>query len=295
MRAGTVLALVLVLPILALVAGAGRTEAPATSIRPEARPAVLAPAAPSGSEPPLAPEAEAVPVPKPRPAELSAPQPEAAKTATAASAPAFPNRVIRPKIRPAGLLQTAAASSNAAAQPTAPAKKPKTSARGSVCGDPAIKGQPLSPITSRVKGCGVPEPVQITAVAGVVLNPAAILDCPTAQALRAWVEQGLQPAFRPNQVVELKIFGSYMCRTQNNQRGAKVSEHGRGKAVDIGGFGLSNGETVTVAGNFNAPVRKAHKAACGIFGTTLGPGSDGYHEDHLHFDTASYRSGSYCR
>ena len=42
-------------------------------------------------------------------------------------------------------------------------------------------------------------------------------------------------------------------------------------------------------------IRKAQKAACGIFGTTLGPGSDGYHEDHLHFDTASYRNGSYCR
>ena len=33
----------------------------------------------------------------------------------------------------------------------------------------------------------------------------------------------------------------------------------------------------------------------GIFGTTLGPGSDGYHEDHMHFDTAHQRGGAYCR
>ena len=139
------------------------------------------------------------------------------------------------------------------------------------------------------------EPVKITSVSGVVLNPAATLDCPTALALRAWVDQGLQPAFAPNDVVELRIFGSYICRSRNNARGAKISEHGRGKAVDIGAFVLGSGKTVNVVSNYNAQVRKAHKSACGIFGTTLGPGSDGYHEDHLHFDTASYRSGSYCR
>jgi hypothetical protein len=42
-------------------------------------------------------------------------------------------------------------------------------------------------------------------------------------------------------------------------------------------------------------IRKAHKGACGIFGTTLGPGSDGYHENHLHLDTAKYRGGPYCK
>ena len=40
---------------------------------------------------------------------------------------------------------------------------------------------------------------------------------------------------------------------------------------------------------------KSHAAACGIFGTVLGPRSDGYHRDHFHFDTANYRSGAYCR
>jgi hypothetical protein len=57
---------------------------------------------------------------------------------------------------------------------------------------------------------------------------------------------------------------------------------------------MSDGKTISVLKNYNAQMRKAHKAACGIFGTTLGPGSDGYHEDHLHFDTASGRQ-PYCR
>ena len=136
---------------------------------------------------------------------------------------------------------------------------------------------------------------QATSVAGVALNPAASVDCATAKALKTWIETGLQPAFAPASVVELRIFASYICRSRNNVRGAKISEHGRGKAVDVGAFVLDNGKTITVASNYNRQVRKAHKAACGIFGTTLGPGSDGYHEDHLHFDTAEYRSGPYCR
>ena len=294
MRAGTAFALALT-----FFASGGLAEAPATSIRPAPRPTVqAAPAAvpqlpAPAAVPAAAPQLPAA-APKPRPEDLTAPAAENQTDPAFASVSPFPNGVIRPRARPADLIQTAA-NNAATAQPKAPAQKPQASAKGSVCGDPAIKGQALSPVSSRVRGCGVAAPVKITAVSGVVLNPAATVDCATAEALRNWVDQGLQPAFAPNAVVELRIFGSYMCRSRNNQRGAKISEHGRGKAVDIGAFVLSNGKTVSVASNYNAQVRKAHKAACGIFGTTLGPGSDGYHEDHLHFDTASYRSGSYCR
>ncbi len=42
-------------------------------------------------------------------------------------------------------------------------------------------------------------------------------------------------------------------------------------------------------------LKKMHKAACGPFGTVLGPNADKYHQDHFHFDTARYRSGAYCR
>jgi len=38
-----------------------------------------------------------------------------------------------------------------------------------------------------------------------------------------------------------------------------------------------------------------HRAACGPFGTVLGPNADRFHQDHFHFDTARHRSGPYCR
>jgi hypothetical protein len=176
-----------------------------------------------------------------------------------------------------------------------PKKKEKKSKKGSVCGDPSIKGEKLARLKSSVKGCGVEAPVRVTSIDGIRLSQPATIDCDTAIALKAWIRDGLRPAMGQREVVELSIAAHYICRPRNNVKGQKISEHGRGKAIDIAGFVFADGSSWTVANDYNRQIRKAHKAACGIFGTTLGPGSDGYHEDHLHFDTASYRSGPYCR
>jgi hypothetical protein len=167
------------------------------------------------------------------------------------------------------------------------------SKKGSVCGVAAIKGEDIAPIKAKVKGCGLKDGVRVTSVSGVRLSQAATIDCATAKALNTWVDQVVQPAYG-GRVVELKIAAHYICRSRNNIKGAKVSEHGRGKAVDVSAFVLDNGKVMSVLGGFNKTMRRAYKGACGIFGTTLGPGSDGYHEDHLHLDTAQ-RGSAYCR
>ncbi|NJM84665.1 MAG: extensin family protein, partial [Tabrizicola sp.] len=173
-------------------------------------------------------------------------------------------------------------------------RKEKVSARGSVCGVPEIKGEVIAPIKSRINGCGVAEPVRITSVSGVALSQSPTIDCPTAQALNVWVRDVVQPALG-GEVVQLEVAAHYICRSRNNVKGAKISEHGKGKAIDVSAFVLSNGKVLTVLNNYNKTLRKIHRAACGIFKTTLGPGSDGYHENHFHLDTASHRSGTYCR
>lgn len=243
----------------------------------------------------------------------------------AASAVAATEAWLRPKPRPAALEKTVAALPENVEEKkkgrglnlfglrpkekpevqlvSAPAPAPKKdkkkskeaeSVRGSVCGVAAIKGEKIAPIKSKVQGCGFDDGVRVTSVSGVRLSAAATIDCATAKALNTWVEQVAQPAYR-GQIVELRIAGHYVCRPRNNKKGAKVSEHGRGKAIDIAGFVLASGKVQSVLGGFDKTMRRAHKGACGIFGTTLGPGSDGYHEDHLHFDTANHRNGAYCR
>ena len=290
--------------VLLMLAVPVQADIPLSSLRPlprpqikEAAPAVLPPAPLTAIAPTLR--------PRPRPAGLVPVLVSAQPQATAQPDASIRRMVsVRPPPRPAGLApKTVAAVEPVVQTALAPAPKPETRAerrkkasrKGSVCGEAAIKGEEIAGITSRVIGCGIAEPVRITSVSGIRLSQPATLDCTTAKALNRWVETGLQPAFGRTKVVELRIAAHYICRSRNNVKGARISEHGQGKAIDIAGVTLENGKTVSVLGGFGKELRRAHKAACGTFGTTLGPGSDGFHEDHMHFDTASHRNGPYCR
>ena len=270
--------------LIAAFAGMALAEAPSSSVRPQPRPMAQVPAL-LAAEPTTAAVAPGT-TPKARPTAIApTPQTSVAPVTSVTAAPPTP-----PKPRPENLV-TSVAAATTAEMPAAKSSK-KKSKKGSVCGDSDIRGEALSAIPAKYKGCGLDEPVRVTVVSDVALNPAATISCDTAEALKKWVEVGMRPAFGNRKVVELKVAASYICRTRNNVKGAKVSEHGRGKAIDISGFVMSDGTLWTVVDNYNSTIRKAHKAACGIFGTTLGPGSDGYHEDHLHFDVARYNSGT---
>ncbi len=173
--------------------------------------------------------------------------------------------------------------------------------KGSVCGDIDIQGEKVGRVPAKITGCGVDEAVQVRSVSGVLLSRPATMNCTTAVALNDWVKFGVKPAFRRRgPVVEMKVAAHYACRTRNNQRGARISEHGKGKAIDISAFTMNDGEVITVAkgwgqGATGRLLRKTWKSACGPFGTVLGPQADRYHQDHFHMDTASYRSGPYCK
>ncbi|HMO07452.1 MAG TPA: extensin family protein [Paracoccaceae bacterium] len=249
-------------------------------LRPQSRPEGLPMKAAFRAAPPataIAPAVQAMtsPRPAPRPRNLAAraapraPKPQAEVVQLAAA----------PRVRPGDALVT-----------------PRPG-KGGLCGDPGIEGAVLPPITGAVAGCGVANPVRVTAVDGVRLSTPATLDCDTARALRTWVTKGLKPAAGRTGVAEIRVAAHYACRPRNNVRGARISEHGRGKAIDIAGIRLGNGQMLSVLADYRRTdlLQKVRRAACGIFGTTLGPGSDRHHSDHFHFDTARHRNGPYCR
>lgn len=173
-----------------------------------------------------------------------------------------------------------------------------------LCGVPALEGRRLPRITSSTRGCGIAEPVSITAVQGIPLSRAATLDCAMARAFAGWVDRSMLPAVgrRGGGVAQIRVIGDYSCRTRNNVRGARVSEHGRGMAIDIAGYRLVNGDVVTVQHDYRrrpnrSDLREMYQEACSQFSTTLSPDADRHHQDHFHFDLARRRSGggSYCR
>lgn len=174
--------------------------------------------------------------------------------------------------------------------------------KGAVCGDLAIQGEAVGRVTGKLRGCVVENAVRVREVSGVALSQRAVMDCTTAAALKNWVEGSAKPAFarKGGGLKSLRVAAHYACRTRNNQKGAKLSEHGRGRAIDISAFKLSDGTEVSVLTGWNAKrftqaMRRVHKGACGPFGTVLGPNANRFHRDHFHFDTARYRSGTYCR
>jgi hypothetical protein len=175
-------------------------------------------------------------------------------------------------------------------------------AKGAVCEDIDIQGKVVGRVPGRIPGCGIEGAVRITSVSGIALSQPSVIDCPTAAALKTWINQSVKPALRDigGGVQSLRVAAHYACRTRNNQPGARISEHGKGRAIDISGFNLKDGSSISVLKGWNArataqAMRKMHRGACGPFGTVLGPESDSFHRDHFHFDTARYRSGPYCR
>lgn len=173
---------------------------------------------------------------------------------------------------------------------------------GAVCGDVKIQGEFIGRVPGRIAGCGVSDAVRVRSVSGITLSQFAIMDCSTAKALKSWVDDTAVPVLRRKGggLKSLRVAAHYICKTRNSRPGARISEHGKGKAIDISGVQLKDGSTITVLRGWTAAatskeMRALHKGACGPFGTVLGPASDRFHQGHFHFDTARYRSGPYCR
>ncbi|SLN27174.1 hypothetical protein PSA7680_01209 [Pseudoruegeria aquimaris] len=312
---------------LALAASvASAALAPETSLRPLPRASEAAPSAPAGSgaaaEAQPAPRPVYVPVfykaevrPTPRPGGAGSQRAKAlvAPRAALADGPASALAVaasLRPSLRPRGLRAPAPSNrpAKAAVLPASTAVRTPVptvainSKLGKVCGSKEIIGRKLAPIPGRINGCGIADPVQVYEVSGVRLSNPARMDCVTAKALNDWTKSAVKPTFGRlgGGIREYRVAAGYACRTRNNQPGAKISEHGKGRAIDISAFTLKNGQTITVLQGWNRKVegkllRSVHKQACKPFGTVLGPNADRFHRDHFHLDTARYRSGSYCR
>jgi hypothetical protein len=128
----------------------------------------------------------------------------------------------------------------------------------------------------------------------VAVLPPATMRCPMAEEVAHWLREDVAPSIKNigPPLRGLDNFASYDCRGRNNIRAALLSEHGHADALDVRGFRLADGRTlgltdVTVAKDW----REAIKATvCARFSTVLGPGSDGYHEEHIHLDLAQRRN-----
>ena len=156
-----------------------------------------------------------------------------------------------------------------------------------------------------VKGegsCGIAKGYAIRTLGKeIALSPEATLSCPAALAAARWVQTFVIPAAKTlgenAQLKGISQGSSYVCRNRNNAESGKLSEHAYGNALDITGFGFANHPAIAImprvrTGNREEAFQRAVRGtACLSFTTVIGPGSDEYHEDHLHLDVAARRGG----
>jgi hypothetical protein len=196
------------------------------------------------------------------------------------------------------------------AEPDQPAAEKPTPA---VTGKPAQQASPAPPEPSACRlalteqiaiapsipdihgasGCGGEDLVRLEAIVlpdkqKVSVKPAAILRCKMATAIAEWVRTDIAPLAQGlgSTISDLDNFDSFECRGRNRVVGAPLSEHGRANALDVRAFNLANGKSIsltdrTVPRDLRETVLHS---VCARFSTVLGPGSDWYHEDHIHLD-----------
>ena len=159
--------------------------------------------------------------------------------------------------------------------------------------------QPL-PMLVGAGECGATDVVQMDSVilpdqSKVAVLPVAIMRCPMAEEVAAWVREDVAPSLKNLPPLRaLDNFASYDCRGRNNVRAAQMSEHGRADALDVRDFKLADGREFGLT-DVNMPKdwrETIRSTACGRFSTVLGPGPDGYHEEHIHLDL-EFRRNNY--
>lgn len=203
---------------------------------------------------------------------------------------------------PADAAQPADAEEPSAAQaapPSVPAAPPAPSA----CRVALTEALAIAPSIPPIRGpgaCGGEDLVRLEAVVlpdgrHVTLRPAATLRCRLALEIADWVRTDLVALAKSlgSLPAEIDNFDSYECRGRNRVAGAMLSEHGKANALDVRAVTLASGKVLSLTDRAEArAVREAMlHSACARFATVLGPGSDWYHEDHVHFDLAERRRG----
>jgi hypothetical protein len=210
-----------------------------------------------------------VPLPKPRPADAPAIAPD-----EPAAAKQSPPQTDRP----------------AATEQATPAPAP--SACRLALTD-AVAVAPSIPDIHGPGGCGGEDLVRLEAVVlpdkrRVAVKPAATLRCAMAAEVADWIRTDVAPLAQGLGTAPVlhDNFDSYECRGFNRVPGAHLSEHGRANALDVRALKFANGQSISLTDR-TVPRELRESvlhSVCARFTTVLGPGSDGYHEDHIHLD-----------
>ena len=143
-------------------------------------------------------------------------------------------------------------------------------------------------------GCTLVNGVSVEGMSAALNKPVTIT-CPTARLVDRWMDEVVQPAARRHlrtRVTVVHQAGGFVCRGTRNGR---LSEHARGRAIDIWGFELADGSKAVIRDHWRGAAARSRflqevgQKSCNLFHVVLGPGSDADHHDHLHLDLGEWK------
>lgn len=137
--------------------------------------------------------------------------------------------------------------------------------------------------------CGIENRVRLSRVGAAAMRPVNT-SCPITLRTAMWEQHSLQPAAKAHlgaRIKEILHYSSYNCRRIRGS-GNRWSTHATGEAIDVAGFVLTDGRTITLLKDwekeqdfFNA----IKQGACQWFKTVLGPDYNSLHRDHFHLQS----------
>jgi len=165
--------------------------------------------------------------------------------------------------------------------------------------DGRVTGKAMPPIHEGQ--CGIQSPLALDAIGvngrSVPLSSVITTDCGMATALPEWLDAVDAYAFatEKTRIAAIDVATSYECRNVDHAATGNLSFHAFADALDVIGFGLTDGRHISIAPGYRGTVaegsallRFAHDAACAHFTTVLGPDADAFHQDNLHLDLACH-------
>jgi hypothetical protein len=164
-----------------------------------------------------------------------------------------------------------------------------------------LRAMPLqfTPQADRAVGpqCEFRNVVRVTS-SSVAYSSGFVASCPLAVGLALFERHALQPAAEAafgQRVTTVTHLGTYACRNVYGRESGRRSQHASANAIDLAGFRLAGGKTVTLQRDWRgdgaeaAFLRDLRQRACTIFPTLLGPDYNAAHHDHFHLDMGGFR------
>ncbi|MDF2692299.1 MAG: extensin-like protein [Labilithrix sp.] len=155
-------------------------------------------------------------------------------------------------------------------------------------------------------GCGIPHPVLVfRGPTGITYDPPITVDCSLARALGS-VERIVQEEASTHlhsRIVRIGNLGGYACRPRNFRKGASLSAHSFGSAVDVASFQPEKGMPAVIDRDYGEPKRPSppqedrRRFLHAVFGRlrheadltyAVGPDFNAIHHNHFHLDRGGW-------